>query len=80
MKCINVVIAIEFEDGQSFSDDSDPAISSKEEETFVCDTPGELSDVSSDASDEGRCSVLAWQIGDLPDICSCGASYHMSKT
>ena len=53
------------------------AISGEEEKVFICDMSGEYSDES---IDDGGCSALAWQVGDLMVICDSGASCHMSHS
>ena len=60
---------------QGSNDKSDAAISSEEEEAFVCDMLGEY---NNESNDEGGCSALAWQVGDPTVICNSGASCHMS--
>ena len=59
--CANVVTVLACKDTKSFNVESEAAISSEEEDTFVCDMSGEYSDES---NDEGGCSALAWQVGD----------------
>ena len=59
------------------NDESDAAISGEEEEAFVCDMSGECNDES---NDEGGCSALAWQVGDLTVICDSGATCHLSHS
>ena len=73
--CANAVTVLARENTKSSNDESDAAISGEEEEAFVCDMSGECNDES---NDEGECSALAWQVGDLTVICDSGASYHMS--
>ena len=53
--------------------ESDGAITDEEEEAFICDMSGGYNDES---NDEGGCSALAWQVGDLTVICDSGASCH----
>ena len=75
--CANVVTVLAYENTRSSNDESDAAISSEEEEAFICDMSGEY---NGESIDEGDCSALAWQVGDLTMICDSGASYHMSHS
>ena len=75
--CANVVTVLACENTKSSNDESDAAISGEEEEAFICDTSGEYND---EWIDEGGCSALAWQVGDLTVICDSGASCHMSHS
>ena len=63
------------EDTKYCKDDSDAAINCEEKQAFVCDMSGKYSNGS---NDEGSCSALAWQVGNLTVICDSGASCHMS--
>ena len=73
--CANVVTVLACENTKSFNDKSDAAISGEEEEAFVCDMSGGY---NTESNDQGGCSALAWQVGDLTVICDSRASYHMS--
>ena len=59
------------------NDESDAAISGEDEEAFVCDISGKCNDES---NDEGGCSALAWQVGDLTVICDSMATCHLSHS
>ena len=67
--CPNVVTVLACENIKSSNDEGDAAISDEEEEAFICDMSGEYNDES---IDEGGCSALAWQVGDLTVICVVG--------
>ena len=75
--CANVVAVLAYKNTKSSNDESDAAISGEEEEAFICDMSGEYNDES---NDEGGCSALAWQVGDLTVICDSRASCHMSHS
>ena len=75
--CANVVTVLACENPKSSNDESDAAISGEEEAAFICDMSGEYDDES---IDEGACSALAWQVGDLTVICDSGASCHISHS
>ena len=75
--CANVVTVLACENTKSSNDESDAAISGEEKEAFICDMSGEYNDES---IDEGGCSALAWQVGDLTVMCDSGASCHMSHS
>lgn len=53
------------------------AISGKEEESNMYDTPSGICDKS---NDEKGCTMHAWQVGDLVVIVDGGAPCHMSKS
>ena len=75
--CANAVTVLACENTKSSNDENDAAISGEEEEAFMCDMSGEYNDES---IDEGGCSALAWQVGDLTVICNSGALCHMSHS
>ena len=75
--CANVVTILACENTTSSNDESDAAISGEDKEAFICDMSGEYNDES---IDDGGCSALAWQVGDLTVIYDSGASCHMSHS
>lgn len=59
----------------------DEVFSGKEEEAFVCDSPGKLSDAPvpiREGQNTGGCSALNWHVGDLVVIYNNGAPRHIT--
>ena len=75
--CLNVVTVLACENTKSSNDESDVAISSEEQEAFICDMSGEY---NNESIDDGGFIPLAWQVGDLTVICDSRASCHMSPS
>ena len=61
--CVNVVTVLACENTKSSNDENDAAISGEH---------------NNESNDEGGCSALAWQVGDLTVIRDSGASCQMS--